>query len=77
MDGFKNLIVWQKAMQLVRVVYEVARAFPADERYALTDQLRRAAVSIAVEVGLILGTLLKKYGALRSSPSPLAFTSKR
>ena len=43
---FQKLIVWQRAMQLVRMVYAVSKKFPADERYALTDQLRRAAVSI-------------------------------
>ena len=43
---FKNLIVWQKAMELVRMVYQASKKFPADERYALTDQLRRAVVSI-------------------------------
>ena len=43
---FKDLIVWQKAMELVRAVYAVSKAFPKDERYALTDQLRRAVVSI-------------------------------
>ena len=43
---FKDLIVWQKAMELVKAVYALAKTFPADERYALTDQLRRAAVSI-------------------------------
>ena len=43
---FKDLIVWQKAMELVRTVYALSKAFPADERYALTDQLRRAVVSI-------------------------------
>ena len=42
----KNLIVWQKAMELVRIVYRLSKAFPAEERYALTDQLRRAAVSV-------------------------------
>lgn len=43
---FKKLIVWKKAMELVRMVYQLSKAFPQDERYALTDQLRRAAVSI-------------------------------
>ena len=43
---FKDLIVWQKAMELVRAVYALSKAFPSDERYALTDQLRRAVVSI-------------------------------
>ena len=46
MEMFKNLIVWQKAMELVKVVYALTKTFPADERYALTDQLRRAVVSI-------------------------------
>ena len=46
MEVFKNLIVWQKAMELVRMVYQLSKAFPQDERYALTDQLKRAAVSI-------------------------------
>ena len=47
MDGpFENLIVWQRAMELVRAVYALAKNFPADERYALTDQLRRAVASI-------------------------------
>ena len=43
---FKDLIVWQKAMELVKAVYALSKAFPVDERYALTDQLRRAVVSI-------------------------------
>ena len=43
---FKELIGWQKAMELVKAVYVLTKAFPADERYALTDQLRRAVVSI-------------------------------
>ena len=43
---FKDLIVWQKAMELVKTVYALAKTLPADERYALTDQLRRAVVSI-------------------------------
>ena len=47
MDGyFKTLVVWQKSIQLVKLVYDLAKKFPADERYALTDQLRRAVVSI-------------------------------
>ena len=43
---FRNLIVWQKAMELVKAVYVLSKKFPSDERYALTDQLRRAVVSI-------------------------------
>lgn len=43
---YKRLVVWQKAMDLVREVYRLTKLFPADERFALTDQLRRAVVSI-------------------------------
>ena len=46
LSPFRKLIVWQKAMDLVRVVYQKSKDFPADERYVLTDQLRRAVVSI-------------------------------
>ena len=42
----EELIVWQRAMELVERVYEVSRAFPRDEIYALTSQVRKAAVSI-------------------------------
>ena len=43
---FTELVVWQKAMELVKAVYALSKAFPPDERYALTDQLRCAVVSI-------------------------------
>ena len=46
LSPFRKLIVWQKAMELVRKVYQASKNFPSDERYALTDQLRRAVVSI-------------------------------
>lgn len=44
--NFKELIVWQKAMDLVDVVYGIVRLFPPEEKYALGDQLRRAVVSV-------------------------------
>ena len=43
---FRELDVWQLAMQLARAVYELTAAFPREERYGLTAQLQRAAVSI-------------------------------
>ena len=114
-------------MELVKVVYAVSKALPSDERYALTDQLRRAVVSIPsniaegngrasnadyghflsiargslyetmtqlqiaidlgyvkklpdgtdeliAEIGRMLGSMLKKYGSIRCSPSPSTFT---
>ena len=46
MNNYKNLVVWQKAMDLVLEVYRISKSFPSSERYSLTDQLRRAVVSI-------------------------------
>jgi four helix bundle protein len=43
---FKDLIVWQKAMDLVVDVYRVTDSFPKREVYSLTDQIRRASVSV-------------------------------
>jgi four helix bundle protein len=45
-QDFKDLIAWQKGMELCRVVYRVTRDFPAGEAFGLTGQMRRAAVSI-------------------------------
>src|ERR1700730_1831312 len=43
---YKDLIAWQKAMDLVSVPYDATDDFPKRETYSLTDQMRRAAVSI-------------------------------
>jgi len=44
--SYKDLIVWQKARLLVRLVYEITRSFPKEELYGLSLQMRRAAVSV-------------------------------
>ena len=44
--SYRDLIVWQKAMDLVEETYRVTPNFPQEEQYGLTAQLRRAAVSI-------------------------------
>ena len=43
---YRELIVWQKAMDLVIEVYRLTRGFPREELYGLTNQIRRAAISI-------------------------------
>jgi len=45
-DSYKDLIVWQKAMDLVLEVYSLTKLFPKEELYGLTSQIRRAVVSI-------------------------------
>ncbi|MCC6681188.1 MAG: four helix bundle protein [Phycisphaeraceae bacterium] len=44
--SYRDLVVWQKAMDLVDAVYELSSRFSAEEKYALTSQLRRAVVSV-------------------------------
>jgi four helix bundle protein len=44
--SYRDLLVWQKSMALVRDVYRVTRLFPDDERFGLISQMRRCAVSI-------------------------------
>ncbi|MBQ6093301.1 MAG: four helix bundle protein [Clostridia bacterium] len=44
--SYKELIVWQKSMKLAEKVYLLVKALPREETYALSDQIRRAAVSI-------------------------------
>src|ERR1700674_2377427 len=44
--SYRDLRVWQNAMKLVISVYQQTRGFPNEERYGLTSQMRRAAVSI-------------------------------
>jgi len=44
--GFKDLLVWRKGIQLVKEIYKLTKPFPADERFGLVSQMRRAAVSI-------------------------------
>ncbi len=44
--GYRDLLVWQKGMALVREVYILTKEFPDEERFGLISQMRRAAVSI-------------------------------
>ena len=44
--SYKDLLVWQKGLSLVKMVYNETKTFPSDERFGLVSQLRRAAVSV-------------------------------
>lgn len=48
--SYKELIVWQRAMELVVAVYGLTEQFPREEIYGLTSQMRRCAVSIASNI---------------------------
>ena len=45
-NSFRELRVWQQGMDLVEKIYHITRSFPSEERFGLTSQMRRAAVSI-------------------------------
>lgn len=48
--SFEDLVVWQKAHTWVLKVYRLTRSLPSDERYGLSAQLRRAAVSVPANI---------------------------
>ena len=50
MFGFEKLDIWQRAIEFADVVYSITRHFPIDERFGLTNHMRRAAVSISSNI---------------------------
>ena len=50
MNNYKNIKVWQYSYDLSLQIYEITKHFPDDERFGLTAQLRRAAVSIPINI---------------------------
>jgi len=69
---FRDSIAWQKAMDLTTSVYAVTRKFPKEELFGLTNQLRRASVSIASNIAegpgrLTTGEFMQFLGMARGS----------
>ena len=60
MAHFQNLIVYQQAKELVKLVYALIKKFPSDERYALCDQLRRSVISIPSNIAEDMGRIAEK-----------------
>ena len=58
--SYKDLIAWQKAMELVTTTYRGTSSFPKEESFGLTSQLRRAAVSIPSNIAEGQGRLSQK-----------------
>ena len=48
--SYRDLKVWQKAIETIPKVYELLKSFPKTEQYALMDQIRRAVVSVAANI---------------------------
>ena len=58
--SYKDLVAWQKAMELVTATYRASANFPKDDLFGLTSQLRRAAVSIPSNIAEGQGRLSEK-----------------
>lgn len=49
-NNYKDLLVWQKSIKLVAVIYSITNLFPFSEKFGLTNQMRRAAISIPANI---------------------------
>jgi four helix bundle protein len=83
--SYRELIAWQKAMDMVASVYEVRRRFPKEEMFALTLQVRRASVSIPSNIAEGQGRGIGKefchhlriaYGSLREVETQLLIADR-
>ena len=50
-QGFRDLRAYQLAFRLAMEIFQVSKSFPKEERYSLTDQIRRASRSVAANIG--------------------------
>ena len=66
-QNYKDLIVWQKAIELAKIIYQLTASFPQEERFGLIAQMRRAAVSIPSNIA--------EGQARRTTPEFIQFVS--
>jgi len=72
-NGFKDLLVWQKGIEISIEVYDISANFPGDEKFGLTIQIRKAATSIALNIaeGYGRGTTKSYLSFLRNAVGSL------
>ena len=84
-NSYRDLIVWQRAMDLVVLCYKITKTFPNDEVFGLTSQLKRAAVSIPANIaegqgreglGEYIHFLSIAQGSLRETETHLLIAEK-
>ena len=84
-QNFRDLIAWQRSIDFVVEVYDLSREFPADERFGLTSQLRKAAISISSNIAEgsgrastreLLNFLNISRGSLKESESLLVVSQR-
>ncbi|PIV84970.1 MAG: four helix bundle protein [Nitrospirae bacterium CG_4_9_14_3_um_filter_53_35] len=74
LKNYRDLQVWQKSIEWVEAIYNASKNFPQDERFGLTSQVRRAAVSVAANIAegaerTSTGEFLQFLGIARGSPA--------
>ncbi len=72
LSSYRELTVWQKSMDLTVRIYKITRSFPAEERFGITSQMRRAASSIPANIAegqarRTTGEFLQSLGIARGS----------
>jgi len=86
MFKFEKLDIWQKAIEYADLIYKLTQSFPAEERFGLTSQLRRSAVSISSNIAegssrasaADLGRFIEiSYGSLLESVSELVIGKRQ
>ena len=86
MFGFEKLDVWQLAIEFSDIIYATTRSFPNDERFGLTNQIRRAAVSISSNIAEGRGRSSRKdfarfveisYGSLMETVSQFTIAKRQ
>ena len=76
LSSYRELIVWQKSIDLTVRIYALTRGFPAEERFGITSQMRRAAASVPANIAegqarRTTGEFLQLLGVARGSLAEL------
>jgi four helix bundle protein len=76
LSSYRELVVWQKSIALTVTIYKITRGYPADERFGITSQMRRAATSIPANIAegqarRSTGEFLQSLGIARGSLAEL------
>ena len=84
-SSFEQLIVWQKSAELAQAIYSITKSFPSSEKFSLTDQIQRSAVSVSANIaeGFGRSSISEKshyyviaYGSLLETKSHLLIANK-
>jgi four helix bundle protein len=70
--SFRDLVVWQRSIQMASAIYRLSRGFPKEEMYGLTSQIRRSAISVPSNIAegqgrLTTGEFRQSLGIARGS----------